>query len=190
MEPPVQKASIQAARYKMISIKERQTLKSIDTRQTPAGRGGYTLIELMIVMVIAATLMTFAVPGFTRMIRAKNAQNARDDLVWMAARARSRAIERGQVFLLEINPTTERAWIVRRNPTTASDTVQTVDFNTEFKSQISTVANTTITICYSPRGFAFSCSANSPGVDTDVTFTHIDKTAVARVRPLGQVTRL
>lgn len=155
-----------------------------------ATRGGYTLVELIVVLIIGVILTKQAVPGFTRMIRAKNAQNARDQLVWMAQRARSRAIERGQVWQMEIDPTSEKAWVVRRGGTTAADTTQMMDFNSEFKTQVSTVANTVITVCYSPRGFAFSCSANSPGANVDVSFTHIDKIAVARVKPLGQVQRL
>lgn len=174
----------------MIANVRNTSMKMIETVRQPAQHDGYTLIELLIVMVIAATLMTMAVPQFTRMLQAKNAQNARDNLVWMAARARARAVERGQTFLLEVDPATERAWIVRRNATVASDTVQTVDFSTEFNTTISTAANSVITVCYSPRGFAYSCSANSPAANTDVTFTHTDKTAVARIRVLGQITRL
>lgn len=165
--------------------------RSTDSKLSLSGsRGGYTLIELLVVMLIASILMSMAVPQFTRMMTAQGAKNARDDFAWMANTAKAKAVERGQTYLLEINPSTERAWIVRRNPTLASDTIQTVDFSSEFKADVSTAANTTITICYSPRGFAFSCSANSPSANTDVTFTHVTRTAVARIRPLGQIIRI
>jgi hypothetical protein len=83
-------------------------------------------------------------------------------------------------------------WIVRRNLGTAlaTDTLERVVFSTVHASTISTAANTRITLCYSPRGYAFSCSGNSPAGNVDVTFTHTDKTAVARVKPLGQIERL
>ncbi|MGQ0560273.1 MAG: pilus assembly FimT family protein, partial [Gemmatimonadota bacterium] len=67
-------------------------------------RHGFTLVELMIVLVIGMIMMGFAVPGFTRLTQSKNAQNARDNLVWMAMRTRARAIERGQVWQLQIDP--------------------------------------------------------------------------------------
>jgi prepilin-type N-terminal cleavage/methylation domain-containing protein len=155
-------------------------------------RAGFTLIELMIVMIIAAALMSVTIPSFTRLTSSRNAQNARDALVWMAARARGRAIERGQTFLLEIDPATERVWIVRRNTgaALATDTLEAVLFTGRHASTISTAANTRITVCYSPRGYAFSCSANSPGANVDVTFTHTDKSAVARIKPLGQIERI
>ena len=153
-------------------------------------RGGYTLVELLVTMLIAAIVMSVAVPQFTTMMQRRNAQNARDDFVWMAVRARARAIERGSAYLLEVNPSTSRAWIVKRNPSSASDTVQTVAFNTEFNASVTTSTGNKITVCYSPRGFAFTCDATySPTANVTVTFTHIDKTSSATVRPLGQVIR-
>ena len=154
-------------------------------------RGGFTLIELVLVIVIGAVLMTMAIPSFTRMSSGQNARNARDAVIWMSARARSRAIERGEVTLLEIDPGSERAWIVRRNTGTAlaSDTLERVDFGNEQSVQVSGITSQ-LTLCYNARGYAFSCSANSPSANTDVIFTHAGKTATARVKPLGQIERL
>ena len=155
-------------------------------------QAGFTLIELLIVMIISGTILMMTIPSFTRISAGRNAQNARDALVWMAARARSRAIERGEAQLLVIDPTTERVVIVRRNngAALATDTLEKVTFSSVHSSTISTAANTVVTLCYSPRGYAFSCSASSPAANVDVTFTHASKTAVARVKPLGQIERL
>ena len=153
-------------------------------------RGGYTIVELLLVIVIGAILATMTVPSFTRLASGQNARNARDAVVWMAARARSRAIERGEVIKLEINIGDERAWIVRRNAGTAlaSDTLEKIDFENEQDVQVTAPAR--ITLCYNPRGYAFRCSTDSPAAAVNVTFTHAGKSAVARVRPLGQVDRL
>lgn len=155
-----------------------------------SAQGGYTIIELLLVIVIGAILATMTVPSFTRMTSGQNARNARDAVVWMAARARSRAIERGEVIKFEIHVGDERAWIVRRNTGTAlaSDTLEKIDFENEQDVQINSASR--LTLCYSPRGYAFSCSAYSPAAPVNVTFTHAGKSAVARVKPLGQVERL
>lgn len=94
--------------------------------------------------------------------------------------------------MLEIDPATDAAWIVRRNTgaALASDTLEKVNFPGVHTATVSTAANARITLCYSPRGYAFSCSANSPAANVDVTFTTADKTAVARVKVLGQIERL
>jgi prepilin-type N-terminal cleavage/methylation domain-containing protein len=159
--------------------------------RTGSVRGGFTLIELVIVMIIGAVLLSMAIPSFTRMASGQNARNARDAIVWMSARARSRAIERGEVTLLEIDPAADRAWIVRRNTGTAlaSDTLERVDFAAEQSVDVSEIV-ATLTICYNARGYAFSCAAGSPSTDKNVRFTHAGKTAMARVKPLGQIERL
>ena len=161
------------------------------TRIRPSGRRpGFSMVEMVIAMVIAGIIASFAIPSFNNVQQNRMAMNARDSFMWMSNRARSRAIEMGTTWLLEVDPTTERAWIVRRNPTVASDTLQKVDFPTQYASTISTAANTLVTICYNSRGFAWACAAGSPGSAVDVTFTHARRNSVVRIRPLGQVTRL
>ena len=159
--------------------------------RTGSVRGGYTLLELLIVMVIGAALLMMAIPSFTRVSAGQNARNARDAVVWMSARARSRAIERGQVTLMEIDPNSERAWIVFRRQTgtaAASDTLEKVDFSAGQGVQI-TGPSTKTTLCYNARGYAFVCTGTSVTADVDVIFTHADRSATARLKPLGQVER-
>jgi prepilin-type N-terminal cleavage/methylation domain-containing protein len=159
-----------------------------------SAREGFTLVEMLIVMIIFGALLTFAIPSFTQLSKGRNAQNARDALVWMATRARARAIERGEVQLLKIDPANERVSIVWRRTTgaaAATDTLEAVNFATVHNATISTTANTVIILCYSPRGFAFVCDgALSPTVDTNVDFSHGGKTATARVKILGQIERI
>lgn len=158
-----------------------------------ARRDGFTMIELAIVLTIAGILAGFAVPSFNALQKNKAAQNARDAFVWMAARTRATAIERGKTYLLEVDPATERAWIVLRRTSgaaIAADTVQTVDYDGEFDATISTGTDARITMCYNPRGYAWGCSADSPTVNTDITFAQVGQSAIARLKVLGQVERL
>ena len=153
-------------------------------------RPGFSMIELAIVLVITGIMAAFTIPNFNNTARNRMAQNARDNFVWMGARARSRAIEMGTTWLLELDPVSERAWIVRRNPTLATDTLRMVNFVTEFGATITTQTNNKVTLCFNSRGYAWSCAGTSPSGNVDVTFSHAQRTARARVRPLGQMQRL
>ena len=154
-------------------------------------RPGFSMVEMVIVIVIAGIIASFAIPSFNNTQQNRMAQNARDSFVWMGARARSRAIEMGTTFLLEVDPATERAWIVRRNPSVAADTLQMVNFTTEYASTITTSTGNTISLCFNSRGYAWSCTGSqSPSANETVTFSHAQRTATARVKPLGQMQRL
>jgi prepilin-type N-terminal cleavage/methylation domain-containing protein len=156
-----------------------------DMTKSAATRPGYSLVELLTVLAIMGIVLTFAIPSWTAMTQGKNAQNARDNLVWMGARARAKAIERGRVWQLEIDPTLERARVRQRGSAVVQDSVT---FSTEFETTLTTSTNNTVIICYTPRGYALiSCGGNN---NIDVTFTHRDKESVARVKPLGQIERI
>lgn len=56
---------------------------------------GFTLIELMITLVLAAIILTLAVPGFQDIIRNNRAATQANELVTALGLARSEAVKRG-----------------------------------------------------------------------------------------------
>lgn len=151
-------------------------------------RDGFTLIELAVVIFIAGLIIAIALPRMSDDVASRYARNARDAFAWTANRARARAIQTGKTILLVANPSNEKTWVYTRNPS-AGDTLVVIDFTTQFQSTFATPSNNVLTVCYSPRGYAYDCTGS--GTNTvDVTFTHGVYTAKARVKPLGQVERL
>lgn len=103
------------------------------TRQQQAG---FTLIELIVVMVFAAIIMTFAIPNFKVAIRNNRLSTQTNDLVSSLNLARSEAVTRGDRITIcrSLNGTScntstgnwEDGWIVFHDPLT-SGTVGVVD---------------------------------------------------------------
>lgn len=161
---------------------------SAQERTEQSRRDGFTIIELAVVIFIAGLIMAIALPRLSRTVEERYARNARDAFAWTASRARARAIQTGNTVLYVVNPSNEKVWVYKRNPS-AGDTLVALNFTTQFQATVSTASNNTLTICYSPRGYAYDCTGS--GTNTvDVTFTHGPYTAVARIKPLGQVERL
>ena len=82
---------------------------------TPA-RGGFTLIELIAVLAIAAAMMSVALPDLRQMIRAQQIKAAVNDLFGAIELTRSQAIARGRkVALVPADgaaPDWRRGWVV------------------------------------------------------------------------------
>ena len=146
-------------------------------------RGGFTAVELVIVMIIAGIILSVAIPAFGRMAAQRGAANARDSIVLLSARARALAMERGSIVHLEVDPVSQRSWV-----RIGSDTVQVVTYSQEFHAQLSTPDGQLVGVCYASRGLALpSCS--SAALPVTVDFRRGGFTYSARIQRLGRVER-
>jgi len=64
---------------------------------------GFTLIELMIVVVLIAIIATVAVPGFTSMIESNRFKGATNNVIGLLNFARSEAVRKGQYVVVGPN---------------------------------------------------------------------------------------
>jgi prepilin-type N-terminal cleavage/methylation domain-containing protein len=151
-----------------------------------AQRAGFTLVELLLIIAVSGVLSMIAISQVGDYVARQGARNARDEFVYMAARARAAAIERSVVVRLEVDPATDRVWVVT-NRSGVGDTLEVRRYTADENTTITTGDGAVLTVCYSPRGYATSCTSISAELAVD--FTRGTRTASALVRPLGQVLR-
>ncbi len=61
---------------------------------------GFTLIELMVTLIVAAILLTVAVPNFSRLVESNRVTGAANELVGALNAARSEAVRAGADFVM------------------------------------------------------------------------------------------
>ncbi|MFO8174886.1 MAG: type II secretion system protein [Longimicrobiales bacterium] len=142
---------------------------------------GFTLIEVLIVIVIAGILTSMAVKGFGATSTALAARQARNVFSSMAARARAQAIESGMTTVLIASVAGDSVMIQGQG----GNIVENVRFREELNVDIrSTVSE--FRICMSPRGFA-DTNCNSFSSALEVSFVAGTNTETIEILPLGQI---
>lgn len=76
----------------------------------PYKAGGFSLIELLIIMTLLAIVAGVAIPNFQRLVQANRAQGAAEELLAQLQYARSEAVLRNKIVIVENLSGTERRW--------------------------------------------------------------------------------
>ena len=91
-------------------------------------RDGFTIIELLVVIIIIGVLTGIALPKLTSAAQKSNIRSTRIELASMVTRARAAAIQRGCVDSLHISTANATAWVTACKVVgTGRDTVGPVD---------------------------------------------------------------
>jgi prepilin-type N-terminal cleavage/methylation domain-containing protein len=141
---------------------------------------GFTLIEVLIVLVISTILMSMAVKAFGATSSNLAARQARNVFNGMAARARAQAIESGFTTMLVANIPGDSVWIFANGRV-----VENVRFAEEMGVDIRASA-TTVRICMSPRGYA-NTNCNSFNSAVKMAFVQGAESETIEILPLGQI---
>lgn len=144
-------------------------------RQRPESRlgrtpriGGFTLLELMITVAVAAILLTLAAPSFQRVMSNTTQKNAHNDLLATLRYARTEAISRATEIAVTASSSGnwKDGWKVAP-AASASNILREhgpMDTQYEIASSSSTLGANPVSITFEPQG----------GVDGDICFTFSD----------------
>lgn len=155
--------------------------------QNPSAIGGFTVLELLIVIAVAALLSGIAIPVWSSSQHALGARSAQGVFISMERRARVLAVERGTPVRFNVSFPGDSVWI-----TIGGATEESMSLARQFNANITPTSGTDTGehwICLGPRGFA-SRSCNSFTGSLEVVFTVGTKQEHVRVLPLGQVEAL
>ncbi|WP_437226181.1 pilus assembly FimT family protein [Planctomicrobium sp. SH661] len=91
--------------------------RSHATSTTPSGeRSGFTLLELMLVLAVLATIATLSWPGLMRSLKQQSVQGNAEQVRQILDRARVRAVEDGRTLQLRFEPNGKRYVLLPLDP--------------------------------------------------------------------------
>ncbi len=126
----------------------------------PRARRGFTLIEMLLVIVIAGLLMGVAIPTFLKFSDKSALRSAAVAVSSMHARAKVAAIQRGRTTRLKMSAANNTMWVVSTNAAgTGLDTIGKVEnLNTRFGITFTTTRDS---LTFTPRGIGFETSGTT-----------------------------
>lgn len=143
------------------------------------GRRGFTLVEMMVVLVLGTILTQMAVKGFGNVWSDIQAREAVGVFKGLVARTRAQAIESGIPTMLLADISGDSAMVIANGRI-----VETVRFG-ELGVDIQ-AAGGDIRICMTPRGFA-NPNCNSFNAPLEIAFVRGVEADTMEILPLGQV---
>jgi prepilin-type N-terminal cleavage/methylation domain-containing protein len=151
-------------------------------------RAGFTLIELVVVILIGSILMGFALASFQNAQSAFAARGAKSMYATFHQKARARAIETGETVRLIVDVQGDSAWMLV--PGVANDIV---NFRRELNVDLR-ASSSMFLICMTPRGFADpSCPAFGYSLNTSpirLEFWLTSDSSSVLILPMGQLVGL
>jgi prepilin-type N-terminal cleavage/methylation domain-containing protein len=150
-------------------------------------RAGFTALELVVVLAIAATLAAMALPAVARVRTSAALQNARHAVVSTLALARATAIRYGRPVVVRVDPAADRLWIEADTTVSgggaAADTVRTLYLSDEWRVDLE---SDRAAICFDGRGLG-TTAAECPLPGATLVLAREGRADTVRVSAVGRV---
>jgi len=129
-------------------------------RRLPGARRGFTMIEILIVIVIAGLMLRIALPYIRTGMAKANISGSLSAISSMHALARTSAIQKGRTAVLVVNHSTGKAVVLlRRTGSTVVDTVGSVlDLVSRWGVTVTTTSDSTV---FTPLSIGTGSSSNT-----------------------------
>ncbi len=150
------------------------------------GRGGvrgFTLLELLIVLVIGGILAVVVIQSFSRVQGRMGARAAQSNVMGLHAQARAYAVERGQLvgFVVDAGADEVR---VELGCAGSGQVLSRLNLAAEFAVDVQAPGNPLI-LCFTPRGIA-DPARGTVATATNIRLVRGDRESGVQLLPLGQ----
>lgn len=90
-------------------------------RSTIYPKGGFTLLELLVVVIVLTVISSMVVPVYARSLRGIQVRNAQNNLVKLILYLQERAVADSREYRLYLDESTDSYWAAQRVPTQEGD---------------------------------------------------------------------
>ena len=146
----------------------------------PRRTSGFTMVELVFVILIGSILTSMALSSFRNVTAPLSVRGARATFVSLHAKARMRAVERGDDATFVVSMSNDSIAIMD-----GGTVIEGVNFRRRFNVDLQS-ATDPIELCMGPRGIAEASCTNITTVER-VLLVFNDQTDSILVVPLGQL---
>jgi prepilin-type N-terminal cleavage/methylation domain-containing protein len=126
----------------------------------------FTLIELVLVLVLIASIVTIAIPSLSRFGKSRRVGDSADRVIALAHWARTQAITRGVNFRLNFDPTQRTYWLTMQNGASFENLLQNgasgpmggQDGTSQNGTTFAEVGDEVGRVFVTPQGVTFQCN--------------------------------
>lgn len=151
-------------------------------------RRGFTLLEVIIVLMLLAIIAAMGAPRLSAAMRSRTTRSASDQFAAAHSLARATALRYGRVAQLHIDPSTKRFWVDVDTSANGVGQRATVWYTRDLTQTGLAMSSNRSLLCFDARGLPLVLGSCESG-DATVIFSMSDKADTLRTAALGKILR-